>query len=95
MFNMKIGIFIEPPKKNFAYLIKWKKILRKYLVIKNIFLIHYTTIAVFDIKKNRKNFYLSLKKEMRLFNKFKIYITKPSIFHNDPLYRRRYTFFSK
>ena len=22
---------------------------------------------------------------MRLFNKFKIYITKPSIFHNDPL----------
>ena len=87
MSNMKIGIFIEPPKKKFAYLIRWKKNIKKIFGNQK-YLSHplHTTIAVFDIKKKiGKTFYLSLRKEMRLFNKFKIYITKPSIFHNDPL----------
>ena len=84
---MKIGIFIEPTKPDFNYLNKWKK------KIKGIFgnqkyLSHpiHTTIAVFDIKKTiKKDFFISLKKEMKLYRGFKINITKPSIFYNDPL----------
>ena len=46
----------------------------------------HSTIAVFKIKnKINKNFYLSLKNEMKLFKRFKISITKPDIFHNDAL----------
>mgnify|MGYP006220033391 CR=1 FL=1 len=52
MSNMKIGIFIEPPKKKFAYLIRWKKNIKKIFGNQK-YLSHplHTTIAVFDIKK--------------------------------------------
>ena len=84
---MKIGIFIEPPNRKFAYLSKWKKIIKKKFGNQK-YLSHplHTTIAVFDLKKKiKKDFYLALKKEMSLYSKFKIYVTKPSIFYNDPL----------
>lgn len=84
---MKIGIFIEPPKKKFAYLSKWKKTIKKKFGNQK-YLSHplHITVAVFDIKKKiKKDFYLTLKKEMSLYNKFKIHVTKTSIFYNDPL----------
>ena len=82
---MKIGIFIEPPKNKFNYLSKWKKIIKKKLGNQK-YLSHpiHATIAVFDInKKINEDFYKSLKNKMSLYNKFRINITKPSIFYND------------
>ncbi len=84
---MKIGIFIEPPKNKFNYLSKWKKIIKKKLGNQK-YLSHpiHATIAVFDInKKINKDFYKSLKNEMSLYSRFRVNITKPSIFYNDIL----------
>ncbi len=84
---MKIGIFIEPTKPKFNYLIKWKKRIKETFGNQK-YLSHpiHTTIAVFDIKKTiKKDFFISLKKEMKLYRRFKINIIKPSIFYNDPL----------
>lgn len=84
---MKIGIFIEPQKNKSKLLYNWKKIIKKNFG-KQKYLTHplHTTVAVFKLKsKINDNFYLSLKKEMKLFAKFKISITKPNIFYNDVL----------
>ena len=84
---MKIGIFIEPPKNKFNYLSEWKKIIKKKLGNQK-YLSHpiHATIAVFDInKKINKDFYKSLKNEMSSYNRFRVNITKPSIFYNDIL----------
>tara|TARA_B100001250_G_C19442670_1_gene632470 strand:- start:73 stop:681 length:609 start_codon:yes stop_codon:yes gene_type:complete len=84
---MKIGIFIEPQKNKSNFLYNWKKIIKKNFG-KQKYLTHplHTTIAVFKLKtKINDNFYLSLKKEMKLFAKFRISITKPNIFYNDAL----------
>ena len=84
---MKIGIFIEPPKNKFNYLSEWKKIIKKKLGNQK-YLSHpiHATIAVFDInKKINKDFYKSLKNEMSLYSRFRVNITKPSIFYNDIL----------
>ena len=84
---MKIGIFIEPTKKKFNYLNKWKRIIKKKFGNQK-YLSHplHTTIAVFDVKKKIKNdFYQKLKKKMSTYNSFKINVTKPSIFYNDIL----------
>ena len=84
---MKIGIFIEPPKNKSYFLNNWKKIIKKNFG-KQKYLSHplHSTIAVFKIKnKINKNFYLSVKNEMKLFNRFKISIAKPDIFYNDAL----------
>jgi len=93
---MKIGIFIEPSKNKFYYLSKWKKIIKKKLGNQK-YLSHplHATIAVFDMKKKiKKDFYKSLKNEMGLYNKFKINISKPSIFYNDILTGGDTLFFS-
>ena len=84
---MKIGIFIEPPKNRSNFLNNWKKIINKNFG-KQKYLTHplHTTIAVFKLKKKiNNNFYLSLKNEMKLFDKFSINISKPGIFYNDAL----------
>ena len=84
---MKIGIFIEPNKPKFNYLDKWKKKIKK-IFGKQKYLSHpvHLTIAVFDIKKTiGSDFFLSLKNKMEQHNRFTIYVTKPSIFYNDPL----------
>ena len=84
---MKIGIFIEPPKNRSNFLNNWKKIIKKNFGTQK-YLSHplHTTIAVFKLKKKiNDNFYLSLKNEMKLFDKFRIKITKPNIFYNDVL----------
>ncbi len=84
---MKIGIFIEPQRNKSKLLYNWKKIIKKNFG-KQKYLTHplHTTIAVFKLKtKINDNFYLSLKKEMRLFPKFRISISKPNIFYNDEL----------
>ena len=57
---MKIGIFIEPTKPEFNYLIKWKKRI-KGIFGNQKYLSHpiHTTIAVFDIKKTiKKDFFI-------------------------------------
>jgi 2'-5' RNA ligase len=84
---VKIGIFIEPPKKKSNFLNNWKKIIKKNFG-KQKYLTHplHSTIATFKLeKKISNNFYISLKNEMKLFSKFKINITKPNIFYDDAL----------
>lgn len=84
---MKIGIFIEPPKNKSNFLNNWKKTIKKNFG-KQKYLTHplHSTIATFKLKKKiNSSFYISLKNEMKLFNKFRINITKPNIFYDDEL----------
>ena len=84
---MKIGIFIEPPRSKLKFLSNWKKIIKKNFGSQK-YLSHplHTTIAVFDIKKKiNKNIFYQLKKKVSSNDTFKIKITKPDIFYNDPL----------
>ncbi len=84
---MRIGIFIEPPKNKSRFLYNWKNLVKKKFGRQK-YLIHplHSTVAVFTLKKKiDKNFYISLKNKMQLFNKFKIIIVKPDIFYNDEL----------
>ena len=65
----------------------WKNLVKKKFGRQK-YLIHplHSTVAVFTLKKKiDKNFYISLKNKMQLFNKFKIIIVKPDIFYNDEL----------
>jgi 2'-5' RNA ligase len=84
---VKIGIFIEPPKNKSNFLNNWKKTIKKNFG-KQKYLTHplHSTIATFKLKKKiNSSFYISLKNEMKLFNKFRINITKPNIFYDDEL----------
>lgn len=84
---MKIGIFIEPPRSKSKFLSNWKQIVKKNFGSQK-YLSHplHTTIAVFDIKKKiNKNIFNQLKKKISSNDSFKIKITKPDIFYNDPL----------
>ena len=52
---MKIGIFIEPPKKNSYLIYKWKQIIKRKLGSQK-YLTHpiHSTLAVFKFKKKIK-----------------------------------------
>ena len=84
---MKIGIFIEPPKKNSYLIYKWKQIIKRKLGSQK-YLTHpiHSTLAVFKFKKKiKKSFFKSLNKKKYSLKKFNLTITKPSIFYNDSL----------
>ena len=84
---MKIGIFIEPPKKNSYFIYNWKKIIKKNFGYQK-YLTHpvHSTLAVFKFKKKiKKSFYKILYKNISSCKKFSLNITRPEIFYNDPI----------
>lgn len=83
---MRIGFFIEPKGKNLKKIRLWKQIVKKKFG-KQKYLSHppHLTLAVISFNHRVKLSDIKSLKDEIFQKKFSIYLSKPSIFYNDPI----------